>query len=311
MPEHQMSEVRCQTSDGVRAAGPCSLAEKQAALAARIGAYESLLVAFSGGVDSALLAVTALDVLGPARMLAVLGVSASMARDVHARARMLAGVFGVPFREVETHELDDGDYVANRGDRCFHCKQELWRRLVPIARESGFAVVADGTIAEDLHEHRPGGAAGARAGIVSPLAECGFTKHDVRAAARARGIPIWDAPAAPCLASRLAVGVTVTPERLASIDRAESALRALGIAGDLRVRNLGDAARIELPAAELGAWDDGAHHVQLAAAVRSAGFERVLFDRRGYRRGALQERQTMDAADVIDITLGRVIDTLP
>lgn len=279
-----------------------TLAAKQAALAAQLKSLGTLLVAFSGGVDSAYLAVAAVDALGRDNVRAVLGVSASLARDVHERARQLAADFAVPFREIETHELDDANYVANRGDRCFHCKQELWNRLVPYARKAGLAAVADGTILDDLGEHRPGKGAGSRAGVVSPLAECGFTKRDVREAARARGIPIWDAPATPCLASRLAVGVTVTPERLSLVDRAESALRALGIAGDLRVRNLGDAARIELPPAELNLWATAERRAQLAAAVRGAGFKRVLFDRRGYRRGALQESHPAEPTDVIDIT---------
>lgn len=276
-----------------------AIAAKQRALAVWLEQTGSLLVAFSGGVDSALLAVAATDALGASRVLAVLGVSASVPAAVHVRARRLADDFGVALREVETHELDDADYVANRGNRCFFCKQELWRRLTPIARAEGLAVIADGAIADDARDHRPGRAAGVAAHISSPLAACGFTKADVRAAARARGIPIWNAPASPCLASRIAVGVDVSADRLASIDRAESALRALGITGDLRVRDLGDAARVELPPESVHEWLGATQRARVARSVRAAGFARVLLDVQGYRRGALQDASP---AAVIDIT---------
>lgn len=274
------------------------LSAKQANLAAWLSARGSVLVGFSGGVDSAFLAVTAVDVLGPHNMLAVLGVSGSLARDIRDRAGLLARQFGVPLREIATNELSDADYVANRGDRCFYCKRELWNRLTPVARETGFAWVVDGTITDDLREHRPGRAAGAAAGVQSPLAECGFAKDDVRASARDRGIPLWDAPSAPCLASRVAVGVRVSAARLTRIEQAERGLRALGIAGDLRVRDLGADARIELPPDSLTQWSDAEGRSALAAVVQRAGFDRVLLDARGYRRGALQERGVPEVTDI-------------
>lgn len=276
-----------------------TLDAKLRALRAWCAARGSLLVGFSGGIDSAFLAVTATDAIGGDNVLAVLGVSASLSTELHERAHMLAATFGVRFREITTRELDDANYVANRGDRCFHCKRELWDRLASLARAEGLATVVDGTIADDFAEHRPGAAAGARAGVESPLAKCGFTKADVRAAAHARGLPNWNAPAAPCLASRLATGVNVTRERLARVERAESALRALGIAGDLRVRDLGDGARIELPAAALPRWLAPEAVARLRDAVGGAGFTRVFLDRAGYRRGALQSDTP---AAIIDIT---------
>jgi uncharacterized protein len=265
-------------------------AQKLDALVSGLRSLRSVAVAFSGGVDSAFLAVTALDVLGPDRMTAMLGVSESLSAELGERAHHIASMYGVPLLEVNTRELERGDYVANRGDRCFHCKQELWSVLVPIAAAHGFACVADGTITDDVHEHRPGARAGARAGIISPLAHAGFSKADVRAAARDRGLPVWDAPAAPCLASRLATGVHVTRERLERVDRAERALRAFGIAGDLRVRDLGAEARIEIAPDELAFWNTSARRDALVGAVISAGFDAAHIDQRGYRRGALQER---------------------
>ena len=277
-------------------------AAKEAALANWLRERGSVLIAFSGGVDSACLSVITRDILGPDCMLAVLGVSASLAGDLRARARTLAREFGVPFRETDTHELDDPDYIANRGDRCFYCKQELWTRLVPMARAAGLACVADGTIVDDLSEHRPGMRAAREAGVESPLAACGFTKSDVRAIAREKRIPIWDAPAAPCLASRVVVGLEVTPERLARIDRAEAGLRALGINGDLRVRHLDDAARVELSASSMRDWREPSARAALAGVVQDAGFARVLFDEGGYRRGAAHER---GSTEVTDITVTR------
>jgi uncharacterized protein len=283
---------------------------RMGALATWLRDRGSVVVAFSGGVDSAYLAVSARDVLGPERSLAVIGVSPSLPGSVLARARALAASFAVNVREIATNELDDPDYAANRGDRCFHCKTELWRRLLPVAAAGGFACVADGTIVDDLAEHRPGKAAGDRAGIASPLAECGFTKSDVRAAARARGIPVWNAPAAPCLASRVATGVRVTRDQLTRVDRAECALRALGIDGDLRVRVLGDDVRIELPPGKLGEWSDERRHHRLVAAVRAHGFARVFLDLRGYRRGALQDARPAAVVEITDAPENASGDTL-
>lgn len=269
---------------------------EHAALIDWLEARGSLLIGFSGGVDSAFLAVTARDVLGRENVLAVLGASDAVPQAMRGRAAECAATFDIPYREVTTRELDDDDYVANRGNRCYFCKRELWSRLVPIAREAGLATIADGTLRDDLGEHRPGLAAGSEARIESPLAVCGFTKAHVRAAARARGIPFWDAPASPCLASRVATHVAVTSARLARIERAERRLHAMGVRGDLRVRDLGDAARVELPQGELERWLEPHAQKQIAAAVAEAGYARVTVDPRGYRRGALQEGELVAAS---------------
>jgi len=257
------------------------------ALRALVRAYPSALVGYSGGVDSALLAVVLRQELGRDRMLAGVGRSASYPMAQWAMARAVAQRFDVPLVELDTHELEDPDYLANPTNRCFFCKTELWRRLVPEARGRGLAVVCDGTNADDLREHRPGYAAGQAAGVRSPLAQAGLTKADVRRAARDLGLPVWDAPAAPCLSSRVAYGIPITSQRLAQVERAEAYLRDLGVTGDLRVRHRGDrgGARIEVEP-RLVPWV-----TERLPAIRerltALGFAVVEVDPRGYRRGAL------------------------
>ena len=180
-----------------------------AALRELVRTFPSALLGYSGGVDSAFLAVVLRRELGPDRMVAAIGRSASYPRAQWEAARAVAERFDVPLVEIDTHELDDPHYRANPTNRCFFCKTELWRRLLPEARARGLAVACDGTNAEDLRggEHRPGYAAGQRAGIRSPLAEVGMTKPEIRAASRELGLPTWDAPAAPCLSSRVVFGL--------------------------------------------------------------------------------------------------------
>ncbi len=261
-----------------------------AQLRALVRTYPSALVGYSGGVDSALLAVVLRQELGRERMLAGVGRSASYPAAQWATARAVAQRFDVPLVELDTHELEDPDYLANPTNRCFFCKTELWRRLVPAARLRGLAIVCDGTNADDLREHRPGYAAGQAAGVRSPLAEAGLTKADVRHAARELGLPVWDAPAAPCLSSRVAYGIPITSERLAQVERAEGAeayLRQLGVTGDLRVRHHGDrgGARIEVEPR----WVPWVTERLPAIKERltALGFALVEVDPRGYRRGGL------------------------
>lgn len=263
-----------------------ALAAKQVALDVCLTALAPVVVAYSGGVDSTLVAAVALRVLGPDAVLAVLGNSASVPAAQRATARACAAQLGLPLTELDTHELDDPRYAANPVDRCYHCKRELWSRLAPVAAARA-ATLVDGTNADDLGDYRPGARAGAERGVRSPLAECGLTKADVRALSAHLGLPTWDQPSAPCLASRLPYGTGVTAERLAQVERAESAVRALGVRGDVRVRHHGPLARVELPPDALDHWLRPEQADALARAVRDAGFARVALDLAGFRSGSL------------------------
>jgi uncharacterized protein len=259
--------------------------DRLGALRATVRQFSSALVGFSGGVDSALLAVVTRQELGRERMVAAVGRSASVAGEQWETARLLASTYDVPLVEIDTHELDDPRYVANPTNRCFFCKTELWQRLGAVASERGLAVVLDGTNADDLGEHRPGAAAGLAAGVRSPLAEVGLTKTEVRAAARELGLPNWNAPAAPCLSSRVRYGLQITPQRLRQVEAGEAVLRQLGVTGDLRVRHQGDAARIEVEREWIG-WVE-ARREDITARLLEIGFRSVEIDPRGYRRGSL------------------------
>ena len=260
------------------------------ALRELVRTFPSALLGYSGGVDSALLAVVLRQELGRDRMLAAVGRSASYPRAQWEAARTLAQQFDVPLLELDTYELEDPNYLANPTNRCFFCKTELWNRLVPEARARGLDVVCDGTNADDLREHRPGYAAGLGARIRSPLAEVGMTKSDVRAASRELGLPTWDAPAAPCLSSRVQYGLSITPSRLKQVEQGEAYLRRLGIGGDLRVRHLGVAARIEVEPTWIP-WLE-ARREEVSTHLSGLGFAHVEIDPRGYRRGSLLERSS-------------------
>ena len=261
--------------------------EAETRLAAWFRDLGSVLIGFSGGVDSAYLACVAVDALGPERVLAVIGRSASYPAEQWERAREVARSFAIPVLEVNTDEVSDPRYAANPSNRCYFCKTELWDQLAPIARDRGLAVVVDGTNADDLGDHRPGARAAAEHAVRSPLAELGFSKAMIRRLSRERGIRTWSQPASPCLSSRIPYGTAVTIDRLRQVERAERALRDAGVSGDLRVRYHGDLARIEIAADALDEWLAPSARDALRDAVLSAGFARVALDVRGFRSGSL------------------------
>jgi uncharacterized protein len=244
-----------------------------------------VLLGYSGGVDSALLAVVGTEVLGGQGFLAVIGRSASLPEAQWRQARDVAAQFGVPVLEIETKELDHPDYQANSPERCYFCKSELWSRLAGVAADAGFDTIIDGTHADDRDGHRPGSRAAAERRIHSPLAELGWTKAMIRREAQVLGLPIWDAPAAPCLSSRIRYGLPVTPARLRQVELAERFLRTLGVQGDLRVRHHDEAARIEVRPEMFALIET--HWSAIESAFTELGFGRVERDPAGYRRGSL------------------------
>ena len=261
--------------------------ELLADLERRVRAHGSAVVAFSGGVDSSTLLALAARALGSDAVLAILGVSASLAAEERAAAHAVASFVGVRLVEVITHEAERPEYVRNGPDRCLHCKDELFTRISDeVVERHGLAAVAYGENADDARRpDRPGARAAANHAILRPLAEAGLGKAAVRRLARALALPCADKPAAPCLASRIPHFEPVSPQKLAQIESAEAALRALGF-GDLRVRHHGDVARVELPPVDIPravAWPlrDAVHR-----AVRAAGFRFVCVDLAGLQTGA-------------------------
>ncbi|MGI9023573.1 MAG: ATP-dependent sacrificial sulfur transferase LarE [Acidimicrobiales bacterium] len=242
-------------------------------------------VAFSGGADSAFLAWVANDTLGPVGAHAVTAVSASLAGSERADCAALAGEWGLRWTAVETDELDRPEYVANGGDRCFHCKSALLDALGPLAEAEGATVVL-GTNLDDLGDHRPGQQAAAGRGAAFPLVDAGFTKDDVRQTSQALGLRTWNKPAAACLASRLPYGTPVTVTTLDRVGRAEAALRALGFA-QVRVRHYGDLARVEVDTGELAAVVERREAV--VECLRRTGYRYVTLDLEGFRSGNLNQ----------------------
>lgn len=257
---------------------------KLARLREDLAALGRVVVACSGGVDSALLAVVAHEQLGPAALV-VTAVSPAVPAEEVAQVEALAAEHGFRWQAVRTEELGRPGYVANAGDRCYHCRSELFDVLAPVAAAEGPDVaIAVGTIVDDLSDHRPGQQAAAERGVRTPLADAGFTKADVRAAARRLELPVWDKPAAACLASRIPYDTPVTLGTLDRVGRSEAALRALGFA-ELRVRHYGDLARVEVPLADLPRMLE--RREEVVGALREAGYLYATVDLEGLRSGNL------------------------
>ena len=264
---------------------------REAALFERLRALPSLVVAYSGGVDSAYLAWAATTTLGH-RAIAVTADSPSYPERHRAMALEVAGRFGLRHEFIRTDELARAEYRTNAPDRCYYCKHELYMHLSRLAADRGMAAVADGSNADDRGDYRPGRRAAREFGVISPLDEAGLTKDDIRALSRAAGLPTWDEPASACLSSRIPYHSEVSEAKLRAIESAEEALRGLGFRV-LRVRHHGDVARIEVAPNELPRLLDEGRAAAVDAAVRRAGFKYVAVDLRGYRLGSLNEGLTL------------------
>jgi uncharacterized protein len=265
----------------VRRASEGKLRQMKASLSGLRGA----VVAFSAGVDSTFVLAVAREVLGDGA-LALTAHSPSVPQAEREEARALARHLGARHVEVTSHELDDPRYAANGTDRCFYCKSELYRLCEETARREGLPAVLDGFNADDRRDHRPGHRAAEERAVHSPLAEAGLTKDEVRAWSEAYGLPTWDKPQMACLASRLPYGTAVTSERLAQVERAESALRRLGLRS-FRVRFHGDIGRVEVASEEMERAF--ALRAELAQVVRAAGFKMAVLDLEPFRSGRMNE----------------------
>jgi pyridinium-3,5-biscarboxylic acid mononucleotide sulfurtransferase len=262
-----------------------ALVEKREALDRRLRETGRLMVAYSGGIDSAFLAFAAHRALGE-EMLAVIADSPSLSRAHLRDAVEFAGQQGIPLRVVDTNELENPDYAKNDGTRCFHCKDELFKVMEGIGAELGFRLIAYGMNVDDRGDFRPGQRAAANHSVLAPLAEAGLTKEEIRTLARHEGLRVWDKPASACLSSRIAYGLPVTRETLESIERGEEVLFAMGFR-QFRVRHHGELVRIEIAREELPRMMSLSMFADASAAMKRIGYKYVTLDLEGYRSGSM------------------------
>ncbi len=267
---------------------PPGLEARQARLTEIFRSLGRVMVAYSGGVDSALVLKVARDVLGRENVLGVLALSASYASRELESALAVARTIDAEVRVVETKELDNPDYARNPINRCYFCKQTLFDDLAPLQAAEGYPIIVDGFNADDVGDHRPGRQAARERGVRSPLLEAGLDKADIRALARRLGLPIWNKPSLACLSSRIPYGTPVTPEALTQIDAAENVLRDLGFA-QVRVRHYAEQkmARIEVEADELPALVAPETRAAVVAGLQALGYRHVTIDLAGYRTGSM------------------------
>lgn len=261
---------------------------KYDALLDRLRAMNTVVVAFSGGVDSAFVLKACVLALGGERVLAVTGRSASVPASEIAGVAGMAQEIGAPHEFLDTREFEDPRYLANPANRCYFCKTELYANLVGWARARGYQAVVNGVNADDLGDFRPGLKAAEEHGIATPLADCGIKKIELRAMAADLGLSVADKPASPCLSSRVQYGESITPEKLAMIDAAETFLRSLGFR-ECRVRHHDKLARIEVPINEVDRFMDGDMRQRVDQKFRDIGYQYVALDLRGFRSGSMNE----------------------
>lgn len=272
-----------------------SLSEKRKLLLAGLKGMERICVAFSGGVDSALLCALACEALGPDKVLAATVVSPLLPRREREAAKKLAAELGVPHIEIESRDLKDPDIAENTPKRCYHCKKSHLDAIERAARARGFTILAHGANADDAKDFRPGLAAACEAGVLAPLASAGLSKSEIRELAREMGLSVWDKPSSACLASRIPFHTPLTAENLARVERAEDFLFSLGLSG-FRVRSFGPVAVVEASALDMERFLDPGFREQVELGIRRAGFSRAALDLAGYRTGSLNPENEMKAA---------------